>query len=34
MNTPEESIKSGNINEYTLNRFVETISLTLEKWNI
>ena len=33
MNTPEKSAKSENINEYTLNRFVDAISLTLTKWN-
>ena len=33
MNTPEESTKSQNVNEYTINRFVDAISLTLAKWN-
>ena len=33
MNTPEKSTKSQNINEYTLNRFVDAISLILEKCN-
>ena len=34
MNTPEKSTKSGNINKYTLKRFVYAISLTLAKWNV
>ena len=33
MNTPEKSTKSEDINEYTLNRFVDTTSLTLAKLN-
>ena len=33
MKTPEKSTKSENINEYTLNRFVDAISRTLKKWN-
>ena len=32
-NTPEKSTKSENINEYTLNRFVDAISLALTKWD-
>ena len=31
MNTPEESTKSEDLNEYTPNRLVDTISLTLAK---
>ena len=33
MHTPEKSTESYNINEYTLNRFVDAISLALAKWN-
>ena len=33
MNTPEKSTKSEDINEYTLNRFVDTTSLALAKLN-
>ena len=32
-NIPEKSTKSENINEYTLNRFVDAISLALTKWD-
>ena len=31
--TPEKSTKSESINEYTLNKFVDAVSLTLAKWN-
>ena len=33
MNTPYKSTKSENIHEYTLNGFVDAISLTLAKWD-
>ena len=34
INTPEKITKSEHKNEYTPNRFVDTISLTLAKWKV